>query len=101
MSFTNFKLFKKHVRADDFAADDEYLEYLLAAAELTVIKETARSIQELTALNDGDLPLQLKQATMMLAAFWYDQRETAAGVNMQQVPYSVSVLVNQFRKLEV
>jgi hypothetical protein len=36
---------------------------------------------------------------MMLAAHWYNQRESAAVVQMHQVPDSLSALVKPFRKL--
>ena len=37
MAVVSLALFKKHVRADDFADDDEYLEHLLDTAESAVI----------------------------------------------------------------
>lgn len=97
----DFDLFKKHVRADDFADDDAYLAYLLAAAETAVVKATRRTPVELYRLGGQDcFPLPLVQAIMMLAAHWYNQRESASAVQMNEVPGAVSALVKPYTKLE-
>ena len=43
MAVVSLALFKKHVRADDFADDDEYLQHLLDTAESAVITATNRT----------------------------------------------------------
>lgn len=99
MAVVNLALFKKHVRADDFADDDEYLEHLLATAEESVITATNRTEQELKANNAGEFPTPLKHAVMMLAAHWYNQRESVSSVQMHEVPDSLQALVKPYRKL--
>ena len=99
MAVVSLALFKKHVRADDFADDDEYLDHLLAAAEVTVITATNRTEQELTDGNTGKFPVPLKQAIMMLAAHWYNQRESVSSVQMHEVPDALQSLVKPYRKL--
>lgn len=99
MAVVNLALFKKHVRADDFADDDEYLEHLLATAEESVITATNRTEQELMANNAGEFPTPLKHAVMMLAAHWYNQRESVSSVQMHEVPDSLQALVKPYRKL--
>lgn len=99
MAVVNLALFKKHVRADDFADDDEYLEHLLATAEESVITATNRTEQELRANNAGEFPTPLKHAVMMLAAHWYNQRESVSSVQMHEVPDSLQALVKPYRKL--
>lgn len=99
MAVVNLALFKKHVRADDFADDDEYLEHLLAAAEESVITATHRTEQELRDNNAGEFPTPLKHAVMMLAAHWYNQRESVSSVQMHEVPDSLQALVKPYRKL--
>ena len=42
MDVVSLDVFKKHVRADDFADDDDYLTELLETAESAVIKATNR-----------------------------------------------------------
>lgn len=99
MAVVNLALFKKHVRADDFADDDEYLEHLLATAEESVITATNRTEQELRANNAGEFPTPLKHAVMMLAAHWYNQRESVSNMQMHEVPDSLQALVKPYRKL--
>ena len=49
--------------------------------------------------DDGNLPKMLQQATLMLAAHWYNQRESVSAVAMHEVPDSVQALVKPFRRL--
>ena len=99
MPVVSLTLFKKHVRADDFADDDEYLEHLLETAEVSVITATNRTKEELTDGNGGEFPKPLQHAVMMLAAHWYNQRESVSGVQMAQVPDTLQALVKPYRKL--
>lgn len=50
MAVVSLALFKKHVRADDFADDDEYLRHLLDTAESAVITATNRTQEELAQM---------------------------------------------------
>jgi hypothetical protein len=99
MSVVTLALFKKHVRADDFAEDDEYLQYLLEVATSSVIIATNRSQQELERMGGGSLPLPIVQAILMLGAHWYNQRESASTIQMHSVPDSLQALIKPFRKL--
>lgn len=99
MAVVSLALFKKHVRADDFADDDVYLEHLIDTAEVSVITATNRTEEELTALNNGKFPSPLQHAVMMLAAHWYNQRESVSSVQMHEVPDALQALVKPYRKL--
>ena len=102
MSVVSLALFKKHVRADDFADDDTYLEHLLDTAEETVVRATNRTADELLYGSDGpdgEFPRPLVQAIMMVAAHWYNQRETVSAVQMHEVPDALQALVKPYRKL--
>lgn len=93
-------LLKKQVRADDFSQDDAYLEHLLDTAKETVITATNRTEAELRGMDsEGHLPKMLLQAALMLAAHWYNQRESVAAVAMHEVPDSVQALVKPYRRL--
>ena len=98
MTVVSLDVFKKHVRADDFADDDDYLTELLETAESAVIKATNRSKDELEQM-EGKFPPLLKQAMMMLAAHWYNQRESVSTVQMHAVPDALQALIKPFRKL--
>ena len=91
-------LLKKQVRADDFYQDDLYLQHLLDAATETIVTYTNREKAELVD-DEGNLPKMLQQAVLMLAAHWYNQRESVSTVVMHEVPDSIQTLVKPFRKL--
>lgn len=99
MAVVSLALFKKHVRADDFADDDEYLQHLLDTAEEWVTNGTNRTEAELKEMDGGKFPRPLIHAIMMLAAHWYNQRESVATVQMQQVPDALQALIKPYRKL--
>ena len=100
MAVVNLALFKKHVRADDFADDDEYLQHLLDTAEGEVITATNRTQEELAQMGNGhDVPPPIKHAIMMLGAHWYNQRESVSNVQMHAVPDSLQALIKPYRKL--
>lgn len=95
----SLELFKKHVRADDFADDDDYLFHLLDTATSVVTTATNRTTDELLKMGGGNFPPPLVQAILMLGAHWYNQRESASGVQMYNVPDSMQALVKPYRKL--
>lgn len=99
MAVVSLALFKKHVRADDFADDDEYLQHLLDTAEGAVITATNRTKEELVQMGNGDVPTPIKHAIMMLGAHWYNQRESVSNVQMHAVPDSLQALIKPYRKL--
>ena len=99
MAVVSLALFKKHVRADDFADDDELMQHYVDAAEAHVIQATNRTDAELRELGKGEYPTQLKQAVLLLAGHWYNQRESVAGVQMHEVPDALQALIKPFRKL--
>lgn len=97
----SLELFKQHVRADDFAADDALLCHYLETAEAHVIASTNRTATELLEMSGRPdaLPLPLQQAVMMLAAHWYNQRESVGTVQMAEVPDGLQALVKPYRRL--
>lgn len=99
MATVDLALLKKHVRADDFSDDDEYLTHLLTAAEQHVCRATNRSTEELLQMGDGFFPAELQQAVLLIAGHWYNQREAVSGVQMAEVPYTLQALIKPYRKL--
>lgn len=99
MGLVKLELLKKHVRADDFSDDDDYLLHLLSAAEEYVCTATNRSAAELLEIGAGQLPASLQQAVLLIAGHWYNQREAVSGVQMAEVPYTLQALVKPYRKL--
>lgn len=100
MATVDLELLKKHVRADDFADDDEYLAHLLDAAEQYVCTATNRDAAELLKMGGGEkLPAMIQQAVLLIAGHWYNQREAVSGVQMAEVPYTLQALIKPYRKL--
>ena len=99
MAITDLALFKKHVRADDFADDDEYLAHILDTAEMAVVTATNRPLEEIPEMGAGKLPTPIMPAAMMLGAHWYNQRESVSSVQMHAVPDSLQSLIKPYRKL--
>lgn len=95
----SLELFKKHVRADDFADDDTYLQHLIDAAQESVINATNRTESELTNMGGGTFPSTLQHAIMVLAAHWYNQRESVSTTQMHEVPDTLQALIKPYRKL--
>lgn len=99
MANLDITLLKKHVRADDFADDDDYLEHLLCAAYEYVAKASNRSCSELLDLGGGFMPPTLQHAALLIAGHWYNQREAVSSVQMQEVPYTLQAMIKPYRKL--
>lgn len=101
MPIVSLSLFKKHTRADDFDGDDDLLVHYLEAAEERVVQLTNRPLAELLEAGGGTFPPTLRQAVMLLAAHWYNQREDVSGVQMHGVPEGVPALVKRWRKFSI
>jgi uncharacterized phage protein (predicted DNA packaging) len=99
MTDEELKLLKLHCRADDYQGDDELLAHYWTAARAYVIQATYRTEDELTEMGNGEFPPQLTQCVLMLAAHWYNQRESVSGGAMSRVPDALSSLLLPFRKL--
>lgn len=96
---TDFALFRKHCRADDFDDETEYLRFLLEAAEEAIVKATNRSAAELVEMGGGEFPRSLRIAVYALGAHWYNQREAVAAVQMHEVPATFDACVKPFKRL--
>lgn len=96
---TDFALFRKHCRADDFDDETEYLRFLLEAAEEAIVKATNRSAAELVEMGGGEFPRSLRIAVYSLGAHWYNQREAVAAVQMHEVPATFDACVKPFKRL--
>ena len=99
MAFIDLDLFKKHVRADDFADDDDKLQAILDSAEQEVINATNRTKDELVKMGDGEFPKPLVQAVLMIGALKYAYPEGIVTGQFSQIPYGPAALIKQYRKL--
>lgn len=98
MAITTLELLKKHVRADDFDADDELLDSYRESAEEMVLHEIGMSEGELEQ-SYGKIPAPLRQAVLLLAGFWYDHREAASVGQVSELPFAVRSLTLPYKRL--
>lgn len=99
MEIVSLDLLKKHVRADDFTADDDILRHYLTAAQDFIVRRVGRPVEELIEMGGGTIPSEIAQATLMIAGHWYNQPEAVASIQMHEVPLGVLSLVKPFIKL--
>ena len=73
-------------------ADDVLLSHKLAAASAWISNQIGVPVETL------DAPADLVEATLQLAAYWYEQREAVAiGVSTAIVPLGVLDLIRPYR----
>lgn len=95
----SLELLLQQVNADDFNQDSLLLERLLDAALQYTIRRVNRTLDELNAIGEGELPAPIVQAVLMLAAYWYSTRETAATTQMRSVPLGYNSLIMSYQRL--
>lgn len=78
---------RKHSRIDAAEDEDEYLTQCADAAEATLARDLQADSLDDLADSSGQLPADLRQALLMLAATSYENRETESPVQMHADPY--------------
>jgi uncharacterized phage protein (predicted DNA packaging) len=88
---------KKHLNIDeDFRDDDEYLMQLVQVAEKVVEKNIDIKLEKLED-EDGNIPIPLTQAMLLLVGNFYANRESVAFASTNNVPYSYQYLIDLYR----
>lgn len=79
-------------------ADDALLAAKLAAAQDHIERMLGYTIADRYGGEDQDpIPPSVDQAVLMLAAHWYEQRETAIEGSLSDLPFGVSDIVRNLR----
>ena len=99
MPRVSLELLKKHVYADDFTGDDDYLDHLLAVAEEQVDTLAGYSREELACIPDEEYPMSLRQAILLRGVSLYAYREDIDTVQLSSVPDSLKALVKPWQKM--
>jgi len=94
MNILTLNEIKAHCRIDGDAEDD-VLEIYATAAEEVTFKMLNRSYYNLVE-EEGELPVAVKQAMLMLVSHSYKVREPVAVGNMYAVPYTVDMLLKPY-----
>ena len=71
----------------DFHDEDNYLMMLGKAAERRLLKDIQRTYDEVVEM-EGEWPMDLTIAALMLTSSWYQHREPETNQSMAVVPYS-------------
>ena len=102
MDIVTLDIFKSQVRLEsDFTLEDSYLEHLLNTAEEVVMNYINRSKDEYKDTTTGEyvFPKSLMHAVLVIAAHWYNQRETVSNAQMYEVPITLTALLKPYKKL--
>jgi hypothetical protein len=81
----------------DEHGEDDYLMTLGRAAERKLLKDIQRTYDEVVEM-EGEWPLDLTLAALMLTSFWYEHHEPAKNQSMSVVPYAYDALYMPYRK---
>ena len=96
--YVTLDILKKHLNIeDDFEGDDEYLMILSGSAEEFVAKYIERDLKEVCEENDGELPLPILHAILILVANFYANRESKAYTQTYSVPLSFDALLGPYK----
>lgn len=106
MSTITLSLFKAHLGSDELidaaalgglaAGTDELLQHYIDAAEARAAAMLGKPLADL-----APVPADVKQAVLLLAAHFYDNREAVlVGTSANDLPYGVADLLRKYR-LEV
>jgi hypothetical protein len=88
LQFLTLEDIKAQVRLESsFTDEDNYLMMLGRAAERRLFKDIQRTYDEVVAM-EGEWPMDLTMAALMLTASWYKNREPETNQSMSVVPYS-------------
>jgi hypothetical protein len=95
----DFDIFKKHVRADDYEADDELLMTYLKAATRQVVNATGYSMEELETIPPGEFPEDILNAIYMRGASMYAFREDVDSTSLGMLPLSLMAIIKPYCKM--
>ena len=93
---------KKHLNIEDDRTDeDEYIMELIEVVESVIENDIKKTIVSVLDAN-GIAPTPLKQATKILIATFFENREaTIVGLRMEKTPLSYEYLIAPYKKYTV
>ncbi len=91
------ELAKKHLNLDmDYVEDDEYILGLCAAAKEVVERDCNVTLERLAEEYNGEVPVAITQAMLLMVGNWYQNREITGSKSMA-LPYNFEYLINLYR----
>lgn len=99
LQFLTLADIKKQARIEsDFTLEDDYLLALGKAAERKLLKDICRTYNEVVDMEDGEWPMDLTLAALLLTTNWYKYREPVENQSLSVVPYGYEELYMPYRK---
>lgn len=96
---TDFLMFKKYVRADDFADDDDKLASKLSAATRQVVNATGYTLDQLERIPYNEFPADLREAIYMRGASLYAYAEDVNNSNLGVLPLAFMAMIKPYCKM--
>lgn len=91
---------KKHLNIDpDFTDDDEYIEFLYNVAEDVIQKHIDTTFDSILQ-KKGSIPDALLHAMLLFIGNMYANRESISYTSAQEIPTSLSYILNMYRDYE-
>jgi len=98
MNYLTLDMIKKQCVIDpDYHGDDEFLTMVGDTAENMVEQLVNCPLDEIAALNDGDMPAVLMHAMRMLADYYYAV-ERGSSDTEKEIPNAVMTMIKLYRK---
>lgn len=98
MKYLTIDYIKQQSRID-YDCEDGLLELYGASAEDVVLKLLNRSLDDLKAANDGEVPASIMHATLIICDNSYQHRTPAETTNLSVVPYGVDMMLKPWMVL--
>ena len=100
MQYVDLDLCKQNLRLDS-DDEDELLTSMIEAAS-NYVEGFLANPPDTTSSPPDEVPQEVQQATMMLVAAWFDNRETIVGTSSQrelpkELPYGVEYILRNLR----
>jgi len=93
----NLATIKNHLNIDSgYTSDDTYLEYLEGVAEEVVQKHIDRTFEDIVA-EEGAVPQPLLHTILLFVGNLYENRESVAYNQVNEVPNSLSYILSLYR----
>ena len=95
MSYTTLAAAKKHMNIEEaFTDDDNYINDLISVCELSISNYCDGGLDD---YDDNDMPVTVKQATLLLIGHLYVTRTIVSFSQGVEIPYSFKFLLNPYR----
>ena len=95
MKYLTLEYIKAHSRID-FDCENDLLEKYGCAAERMVLNLLGRSLEDLKAANDGEVPDDVMVATFQLVENLMQHRIPAEQVSLSVVPYGFDMMLKPY-----